>query len=176
MKTLLTLRESDVIAAAVDLDPTNFADRLAARAVLVGESDRIALLHASKHHYYKLPGGGLDDGENMQQALRRELLEEVGCQAEVLAEVGEVVEYRDQWRLKQISYCYLAQLVGGPGRPNFTEEEIADGFVIVWAPDIDEAISLVGQSRPDNYDGRFIQRRDLALLQSAKPLLASVKI
>lgn len=171
MKTLLTLRESDVISGANNIEPVGFTERQAARAVLFNEVGQIALLHASKHHYHKLPGGGVDADEDMQQALQRELMEEVGCRAEVLAEIGEVVEYRDQWQLKQVSHCYLAKLVGGQGSPNFTEEEIADGFEIVWADDIDEAIKLVEQSRPANYDGWFIQPRDLALLKAAKNLL-----
>jgi 8-oxo-dGTP diphosphatase len=42
---------------------------------------------------YFLPGGGVDSGESEVSALKRELLEEIGYQVSLLAEIGETVEY-----------------------------------------------------------------------------------
>jgi len=38
----------------------------------------------------------------------------------------------------------------------------------VKAKDLDDAISLLLQDKPDNLEGKFIQKRDLAFLRAAK--------
>lgn len=171
MKSPLILHESDILPGTENLDPSDFFERQAARAVVLNELGQVALLKVGDHNHHKLPGGGVEDGEDMRRALERELLEEIGCEAEVVAEVGEVVEYRDQWKMKQISYCYLAKQVGEQQATSFTQEELDDGFEVIWAANIDEAISLLERDDPVNYDGRFIKPRDLAFLMAAKRLL-----
>jgi len=54
-------------------------------------------LFVGKLNYYKLPGGGIDPGENREQALIREVLEEVGATISVDGEVGETLEYRSKY-------------------------------------------------------------------------------
>jgi len=46
------------------------------RAVVVDEDKKIALLYVSKENYYKLPGGGIEEGEDKISALKRECLED----------------------------------------------------------------------------------------------------
>jgi len=171
MKHLLTIREADIFPERQNLDPKDFRKRNAARAVVFNSKNKVALLKANTYGYHKLPGGGVEDDENMQLALKRELAEEIGCEAEVTADVGEIIEYRDQWGMKQISHCYLAKQTGDSNPPSFTQSEIDEGFEIVWADDIDSAISLLEHDQPQNYDGLFIQRRDVTLLRTAKELL-----
>jgi 8-oxo-dGTP diphosphatase len=171
MQTLLVIHEADIDPQMKDLNPIGFSERLAARAVVLDESGGAALLRVGNKGYHKLPGGGVEPGENMQQALMRELLEEIGCEVNVTAVIGAVIEYRDQWQMKQTSECYLAQKKGEPQSPSFTAEEISDGFEIVWMHSIDDAISIIEQDNPTDYDGRFIQCRDMALLKAAKKLV-----
>lgn len=57
--------------------------RLGARVLLLAPDDRVLLLHAKdpdepSHHWWELPGGGLDPGETTAGAARRELAEETG--------------------------------------------------------------------------------------------------
>jgi 8-oxo-dGTP pyrophosphatase MutT (NUDIX family) len=82
-------------------------DLLPARAVLLDSNGQVHLLFVSKHGYHKLPGGGLEEGEDAAQALERELMEEVGCKAEVITELGTIEECREypDGGLRQISYC-----------------------------------------------------------------------
>lgn len=163
--------EQDLDPSAPVVDSSSYWVRRAARAVVVANDGRIPLLHVTKHGYHKLPGGGIDDGEEIEQALARELMEEVGIVAEVTEEIGEVVEVRDAYEMIQHSYCYLAKQTGEITEPEFTEEEIADGFEVAWMKDIDEAIDVVEANAPRNYEGKPISIRDLTVLKKAKELL-----
>ena len=167
MNTILTITHQDFFPDSPRLDTDTFRIREAARAVVVDENGRVALLKVGKHSYHKLPGGGIDEGEDKIEALSREFIEEIGCDANVIAELGAIVELRDKWELKQTSYCYLAKQFGPISDPEFTPEEIADGFSVVWVDSVDIAITLLENDRPTNYEGLFIQKRDLTLLNHA---------
>ncbi len=170
MNNLLIINEQDIVPNAPVVDTSNFRKREAARAVVSDSTGKVALLRVGLYDYHKLPGGGIDEGEDIPTALERELLEEIGCKAEVTGEVGEIVEYRDQFELVQTSYCFTATQVGEKSDPDFTEKELREQFSIVWADDIDSAIALLQQDEPTNYEGKFIKVRDLTLLKAAKEL------
>ena len=172
MKNILTIHEQDIVPEAPVIDTVNFRKREAARAVVSDNAGKIALLRVGLYDYHKLPGGGIDEGEDIPTALERELLEEIGCKAEVTGEVGEIIEYRNQFELEQISYCFVATQIGEKGEPDFTEKELREQFSIVWTDNIDSAIALLEQDKPTNYEGTFLQKRDLALLKAAKEQIA----
>lgn len=148
-----------------------FERRTAARAIVFDADKNIAMLFVSKEGYHKLPGGGVDEGESLQDALHRECMEEIGCSIKIEREVGSIVEYRTQWNLHQESFCWIAKLVGGKGLPHLTEEEIAAGFFVEWMP-LARAIDLISNEKPIVYEGTFIAKRDLLFLQEAARLLS----
>src|SRR3989344_3275304 len=90
--------------------PVRGGTRRAARAVLFDADGKVGLSHVANKHYYKLPGGGIDGNEEVIEALKRECREEIGCEIEVMGEVGEIVEHRDKIDLVQTSYCFLAKV------------------------------------------------------------------
>lgn len=58
--------------------------RSAARAVIICDGKLLATKMRDKRGiYYILPGGGQQPGETLEEAVRRECLEEVGCQVKV---------------------------------------------------------------------------------------------
>ena len=150
-------------------DESMLESREASMAVLFDKNNLVPLLFVSKHDYHKLPGGGIDAGEDRIKALIREVKEEVGSEIEVAGEVGEIIEHRSKFNLKQISYCYLGKITS-KGNPDFTKEEVNDGFKITWLS-LDEAIAKVENDKPTNYTGKFIQKRDLAFLKKTKEIL-----
>lgn len=169
MKLIKTLTDKDIFGKG-RTDYSDYFLREATRAVLFDKDNKIAFLNVSKQNYHKLPGGGVDKGENLEQALRRELLEETGCKAEILQEIGEIVEYRDYDKRHQISYCWIAKVVGEKGKVSFVHDEIDDGFELIWVT-LDEAIELLKNDKPKDNQGHFIIARDLIILEEAKKLL-----
>lgn len=149
----------------------SYPERVAVRAVVIDENKLIALLHVSSEEYYKLPGGGIKSSEDQITALRRECKEEIGCDIEVVQEIGVIVEYRKIFHLTQISYCYLAKINGEKGTSNFTIEEIAGGFEQVWLP-YEKALQAIARSKATSIEGSsYIVPRDLIFLQEAKEYL-----
>ena len=146
--------------------------RQTARAIVFDHGNNVALLQVMKRGaYYKLPGGGVEAGEDLSTTLKRECLEEIGCDVEVGQEIGMTVEYRGKYNIKQESHCYLARLVGTKGTPAFTEEERADGFRSLWVP-LSEAIRLVSEANTEDYEGQFIIPRELIFLREAEKILS----
>lgn len=141
--------------------------RKASRAVIINHSNEVALLFVSKNNYHKLPGGGIEQGEDISEALIREVIEEVGVEIKLITEVGAIIEYRDQFELLQLSYCYVAEVEKLLENPSFTEEEVSNGFILKWVP-IEEAINLLRDDQPRDYMGKFIQKRDYTFLLKSK--------
>lgn len=164
MKQLAILNPENASQAEVE----TYAVREAARAIVVDAEGKIALLRVSTKGYYKLPGGGLEEGEDRLTALQRECQEEIGCGIENSVEVGSITEYRKIFTLKQISYCYVARVKGEKSEPHFTEDEITGGFEVVWLS-YDDAKQKLVESNPTDLEGReYIVPRDTIFLEEAK--------
>lgn len=60
---------------------------------------KVAMMHSLKYGYYKLPGGGVEQGETLQQTLIREVAEESGLQVipESIREFGYVERIEKGW-------------------------------------------------------------------------------
>ena len=167
MKTIKILNPEN----ATDEEVAKFKTREAARAIVFDQEGKIGLLEVTKNKYHKLHGGGIEAGESIPEGLKRECLEELGCEIEVYGEVGQVIEYRKMFSLLQTSYVYLAKVVGDKGAPNFMDDELEEGFMIKWVT-LDEAIVLLASDQALGDEGKlYIVPRELALLEEAKSIL-----
>jgi 8-oxo-dGTP diphosphatase len=166
MQVLKTIRDANF---GEDVpSPERYETRGAGRAIVFDADRNIALLHVTKEHYHKLPGGGIEEGEDPIAAMRREVLEEIGCEVENIKELGIIEEYRNKMGLHQTSYCYVADLVGEKGRPHFEEGEIALGFEIEWMTIEDAIKTLESETDVEEWEGKFIVLRDLTFVRAAR--------
>lgn len=144
--------------------------RKSARAIILSEDNKIALMHVSKRDYYKLPGGGLNDSEDVESALKREVKEEVGCDIEIIESLGKVVENKIDINTKSVSECFVCKLLE-LGQNSLTKHEQNDGFEVIWN-NVDEAIENLKNSNVDNYHAKFIIERELVYLEEYKRLMS----
>ncbi|WKZ25291.1 MAG: NUDIX domain-containing protein [bacterium] len=145
--------------------------RFAVRAVLLDKNGLTPVVFASKMNYHKIPGGGIEKGESKTEALVREVYEESGCMAKIEKELGKITEYRSkfEWFQLQTSYCYIGKVIK-KGKPHFDKGEVSEGFEMSWFT-LDEAIKILKNDKPKDYEGWFIQQRDLAFLEEARKLI-----
>jgi ADP-ribose pyrophosphatase YjhB (NUDIX family) len=172
MQPFFTIDETTITPTVSPAKRDGYRLREAARAVVVDPKGKVALLRVASGNYHKLPGGGIDPEEAVADALARELKEEIGCTAEVIENLGTVQEHRYFCNMNQLSYCFLARQTGRKGAPDFTAQERAEGFEIVWADTIDHAIELLEGSQhtadPAALNVTFMRIRDVAIAKKAK--------
>lgn len=88
--------------------------------MLVTDDDRILLVRHEKkgESYWLLPGGGMEFGETLEQAVRREALEETGLEVDVgdLVLVWETLAPDGSRHL--LNLCFASRVTGGHLRPS----------------------------------------------------------
>lgn len=164
MRLLLELRDEDI---GEKTKPGKLAVREAARAIAMKDG-KMAFIHVSKHRYHKLPGGGVERGESVKKALRREMLEEAGCKIKILSEVGKIIEHRTRIGVLQTSYCFIAEFVS-QGHQKLERGEKWAGHKLEWKS-VHSAAKILQKDKPTTYNGKFIVKRDLAFLKAANAL------
>lgn len=173
MKFLKTFTDKDITPDQDFPEAESYLEREAARAIVFNAEGQVAIINVANQDCYKLPGGGINKGEQREEALKRECLEEIGCDIEITGEVGETYEIRSgEFKLKQKSYSYFAQVVGEVGKNKLDDYEIEDGMSIVWVP-LAQALELVKNSKTEHYGYKFMVMRDSLLLEEARNLLES---
>ena len=119
-------------------------EKTTVRAVI--ERDGLFACQRNKLGEYKIPGGGPDPGESLQDALIREVRDEMGfiLDTSYIEPIGQMVEFREDAFRKgktfvRHTFFYRCRILEETGKTNMTKSEIALGFTPAWA-DIDTII------------------------------------
>ncbi|MGL4451973.1 MAG: NUDIX domain-containing protein [Sarcina sp.] len=139
--------------------------RRAARVVLANEENKIALLNVSNEGYHKLPGGGIEKGETIEEAAFREIEEETGYKMEIKEEIGLIIEYSDNNNLMQLSFAYKG-MIKEKSVSTLSKNEIEQGIKLEWFT-YEDAIKVLKSENPEMYHGKFIVSRDLYFIEEA---------
>ena len=146
--------------------------RLGARGIVIREDGKIAIFNKSNKKEYKLPGGGVEGKEKPEEAFKREVLEETGCEIEIIQTLGTTEEYKSLNNFKQISYVYVGKVLKDTKQLNITEKEKDEGAKLLWeTPEkalelIKECFNKLSASKYESiYSTKFIVLRDRRILE-----------
>jgi len=118
--------------------------RQATRAIVL-KGDNILMLYTERYHDYTLPGGGIDEGEDIVDGLIRELREETGAKNITnIKPFGRYEEYRPWYKddydvMHMDSYCFTCDIDDELGDTQLETYEVHNGMRPVWL-NIHEAI------------------------------------
>jgi ADP-ribose pyrophosphatase YjhB (NUDIX family) len=99
-------------------------------AVVVDNDGALLLVHKTDNDLWALPGGGVDVGESVSDAVVREVKEETGLDVEVgdlvgvYTNPGHVMAYDDGEVRQQFSLCFRTRLVGGHAATSSETSEV----------------------------------------------------
>lgn len=148
--------------------------KFATRTVLFDEDGRVAIINVKRHGYYKIPGGGIEDGENIKDAAMREVKEESGCNCNITGELGRIETEVPVWQMLDISDGFIATVQGKKSQPDYEAWEKERGFELEWFQDIDTAISIIEGNTASEPGTEALQGRDLAFLKLAREAIKTV--
>jgi len=134
-----------------------------ARAILINEEGKYALMYEKKNDWYALPGGAIEEGENEVAAVQREIREETGCTCGEIEPLGIVSENRFHSDITRLSYFFVIHTQTRQGVPQLTGEEVELETGLVWCT-LEEMLFLIRNAKCSTPGKRFLQARDLAAL------------
>ena len=99
-------------------------------AIVSNDAGHILMVHKTDNRLWALPGGGVDPGESVAEAVVREVLEETGINVSVGRLSGvytnprHVMAYDDGEVRQQFSLCFVATPSGGDLTPSDETSEV----------------------------------------------------
>ena len=150
-------------------------DRHIARAIVYDEEGNFYFVHVNRNDAFgvasviETPGGGVEAGEDLGTAIRRELSEELGADVDVICKIGLVSDYYNVIGRHNLSNYFLCK-VKSFGERHLTQDEIDDFHLQTMRLTYEQAIAEYEKNR-DYAFGRLVANREVPVLKRAKELL-----
>lgn len=151
-------------------------DREIVRAIVVDDAGAFYFVRAVRDDEFgaatliETSGGGVEPGEGLEAAIRRELLEELGARVDILCEIGVVSDYYNLIHRHNVNHYFLCR-ARSFGDRRLTEDEADKFHLSTLKLDYDAAVAEY-ERRACTPLGRLIANRELPVLRRAKALLA----
>ena len=152
--------------------PKNPRRRQGARGIILNADGKIAVFNKRAKNEFKLPGGGIDDGEDKVEAFKREALEETGCEVSEIRFLGTVKEIQGEGEFIQLSYVFSSKVLKDTKSLALTEKEKDEDAVLIWLTpeealkNMEDCMENLKDSKYDNvYRSKFMVKRDIEILK-----------
>ena len=150
-------------------------DRTVVRAIVFDEEDKFYFVRAvrdddfGKATLIETSGGGVEENEELLDAIKRELKEELGVEVDVVCKIGVVSDYYNLIHRHNINNYFLCK-VKSFGDKNLTKEEMDDFHLSTLRLSYEEAFKEY-EYRANTKLGKLISNRELPILHRAKKIL-----
>ena len=150
-------------------------DRHIARAIVFDTDGYFYFVHVNRDDAFgkasviETPGGGVEAGEDLGTAIRRELSEELGADVDVICKIGLVSDYYNVIGRHNLSNYFLCK-VKSFGERHLTQDEIDDFHLQTMRLTYEQALAQYEKNR-DYAFGRLVANREVPILKRAKELL-----
>lgn len=150
-------------------------DRNVVRAIVFDEEDKFYFVRAvrdddfGKATLIETSGGGVEENEELLDAIKRELKEELGVEVDVVCKIGVVSDYYNLIHRHNINNYFLCK-VKSFGDKKLTKEEMDDFHLSTLRLSYEEACKEY-EYRSNSKLGKLISNRELPILHRAKEIL-----
>ena len=150
-------------------------DRNIVRAIVIDEKQNFYFVRAKRNDDFgeatliETSGGGVEADENLEEALKRELKEELGANVEIIDRIGVVDDYYNLIHRHNINNYYLCKAISFGGK-HLTPDEINEFHLSTLKLSYDEALREYNRCANTRI-GKLIAARELPILKQAKNLL-----
>ena len=150
-------------------------DRNVVRAIVFDEEDKFYFVRAvrdddfGKATLIETSGGGVEENEELLDAIKRELKEELGVEVDVVCKIGVVSDYYNLIHRHNINNYFLCK-VKSFGDKKLTKEEMDDFHLSTLRLSYEEACKEY-EDRANSKLGKLISNRELPILHRAKEIL-----
>ena len=153
-------------------------DRQIVRAIIFDEAGYFYFVRVLRNDDFgkatliETSGGGVEPGEDLHAAIRRELKEELGADVDVLLKIGVVSDYYNLIHRHNINHYFLCR-VRAFGDKHMTQDEIECFHLSTLRLRCEDAMREYERCS-DSRLGRLLRQRELPVLQRAKELLETL--
>lgn len=155
-------------------------DRPTARAIVFDDEGYFYFVQAVRDDVFckgaviETAGGGVEPQEDLVTAVKRECLEELGANVEVLCKIGVVEDYYNLIHRHNINNYYLCKAVSF-GDKSLTQQEKESFHLTTLKLTYQEALAQYNKCSATRL-GRLIANREIPILKRAKEILEKGKI